>query len=327
MSKAVLPTTDLYFANACRSWISRWWRSGPVQRIGANCFVSGDRLLVIRRDTPELIERALRWPGQLIYLIDDDIDGAAQSPGLPPSYRDRLAAFARGDYDRLLRRADRIVVSAVSLAGQLARDARVSAKLDVLDPFWRSPFPEAAGLASNGDLGSDVVHLGSGSHSSGLRLATPAILAMLEDSAQTRFTYVAKRGSHAALEAHPRTLRISPMAWPRYCRWLPRQRFDLGLYPLSREPFDRARSVNKIIEHGLVGAVGVYPADWAPAAALGKAVLVAPPDPADWTATLIEAVSDPSALAQRRAAVPTVLGGYADPERQRRFWAEVFGWQ
>jgi len=55
MSRSVLPTTDLYFLNSCDQWIGRWWRRRPIERLGANCFRCGNRLLLIRHDDPRLM--------------------------------------------------------------------------------------------------------------------------------------------------------------------------------------------------------------------------------------------------------------------------------
>lgn len=325
MSGTVLPTTDLYFLNACGERVERWWRKRPVRRLGANCFAHGDKMLMIRHDEPHVIERALAWRGELIYLIDDDIDGAAQSPGLPASYRERLRRFAEGDYDRLLRRADRVVVSSVELVDRLADDVRVRSRPDRIDPFWRAPLAAPDHFRSAADAGVvDVVHLGSGSHGEALDEAAPAILSVLGRSPRVRFTFIGFADQHPQLETHPQVRRLSPMSWHHYRRWLPRQRFHLALYPLAPNRFDRARSVNKLIEHAIVGAVGVYPRDWAPAALAGSGAVTAPSDAADWEESLVAAVSDPRVLAERAIQAASAVASLNDPQRQTNFWHCAF---
>jgi hypothetical protein len=319
MRQAALPTTDLYFVDACSDWIGGWLRRGPVQRLGPNTFCSGDRLLLIRRDTPELIERALAWPGRLIYLIDDDIDGVAQSPGLPSAYRDRLERFAQGPFDRLLRRADLIVASSDVLAERLQSDDRPRGEIVRLDPYWRLPLADQSHFATT-DRRIEIAHLGTGSHAPGLARAAPAIRAMLDHCPTARFTYIGKQVTHPTLEAHPRATRLAPMSWARYRRWLPRQRFHLALYPLAQSPFDRARSANKLIEHGIVGAVGLYPEDWGPAALLGDGAILVRNDPSEWEACLLTVLERPSELSQRAAKCAKVLVAFNDPARQRAFW-------
>jgi hypothetical protein len=320
MIHAPLPTTDLYFVNACKDLIGGWLRRGPVRRLGANTFRCGNRLLLIRRDAPELIERALAWPGRLIYLIDDDIDGGAQSPGLPSDYRDRLARFAQGPFDRLLRRADLIVASSDVLAERLRSDDRPRGEIVRLDPYWPLPLADQSHFGTI-DTRIEIAHLGTGSHAAGLARAAPAILAMLDHCPEARFTYIGKPAAHPTLEAHPRATRLAPMGWARYRPWLPRQRFHLALYPLAPTPFDRARSANKLIEHGIVGAVGLYPEDWGPAALLGDGAILAPNDPSEWEECLHLAVKRRDKWAQRGAAASLALAQLNDPAQQRRFWA------
>lgn len=319
MIRSALPTTDLYFVNACKDLIGGWLRRGQVRRLGPNTFRSGDRLLLIRRDSPELIEQALTWPGQLIYLIDDDVDGAAQSPGLPPDYRDRLARFARGPFDRLLRRADVIVASSDILAARLRGDGRSRAEIVRLDPYWPLPLADQSHFDMI-DARIEIAHLGTGSHAAGLGQAAPAILAMLDHCPTAHFTYIGKPAAHPTLEAHPRASCLAPMSWARYRRWLPRQRFHLALYPLAPTPFDRARSANKLIEHGIVGAVGLYQEDWGPAVLLGEGAILVPGDPAAWETGLLTAVERSSELAKQAAQSAEVLAAFNNPAHQHAFW-------
>lgn len=323
MRPVALPTTDLYFLNSCGGWIRRAWRKGLVERLGPNSFRSGGRFLLIRRDTPELMEQALAWPGQLIYLIDDDIDAAAETPSLPEAYRHKLAAFAGTHYRKLLRRADTVVVPSDNLAAQLAGDHGI-ADIRHITPYWgygpanQDHFDDAAAKLT-------LAHLGSASHSGGLAAITPALLRLFREFPHIHLTYVGRRGLHPALEACERVRRLRPMKWPAYRRWLRRQRFHIGIYPLENTRFDRARSANKIFEHGLVGAAGLYPCDWAPAAMIGCGATHAPSDPARWHDCLREAISAPEALRGRAMAAAEVLARDSDPAIQQRFWRELFG--
>ncbi|PXA83371.1 hypothetical protein DMC47_43745 [Nostoc sp. 3335mG] len=325
MNSPVLPTTDLYFLNCCRRSVTRWWRTGPVERLGANSFACGDRMLLIRRDTPALMERAIAWPGTLVYLIDDDIDGAAQSPGLPPDYRRRLARFADDHFDRLLRRADVLAVSSDTLADRLRADPRVVAGIVRIDPFWAEPFADRSHFQSLSARTLSIAHLGTASHGGGLTRLAPAIIAVLDAFPQTDFTFFGGRGAHPLLESHPRSRRIDPMRWPRYQRWLPRQRFHLALYPLAPTAFDRARSCNKLLEHAIVGAAGIYPEDFPPATMLSDGAILAPSDPVAWQDRLFDAVSKPETLAARVGRTAELLSALDLGTAQRRIWSSLLG--
>lgn len=318
------PTTDLYFWNSCREWVRDWRHRGAIRRLGANCFTAGDRLLLLRRDEPAIMRMAITWHGHVTYLIDDDVDAAARNPSLPEGYRQRLADFAEGPYCELLAHADTVVVSSDILADQLAHDHGIGHKSTRLDPFWDTP---PAGLHHFDDRATatlEMVHLGSGSHSGGLRAITPAVLRLLDEMPELRFSYVSPRGLHPSLDRHDRVRRLPVMRWPRYRSWLARQRYHLALYPLEATRFDRARSSNKLLEHCVVGAVGVYPCDWAPAAALGEAAILAPSDPRLWYDDLRRAASDRINLRRRGQAAVDALASRFNPSTQRRFWRDIF---
>lgn len=319
-----LPTTDLYFLHACSSLIRRWWHPAPVTMLGANCFARGNTLVLIRRDNEALMRQAIDWPGRLIYLIDDDITAAARSPYLPEDYKARLGSFDRDYHSRLIQRADLLLVPSVSLARRFAADTGVTAEIRHIDPIW--PFAMADGRHF-GDLRNGaplrIVHLGSGSHGGALAAAAPAIARSLDANPDTEFTYIGRQEPHPALARHPRVRRIEPKSWPRYRRWLPRQRFHLALYPLDETAFDRARSGNKLIEHGIVGAVGVYPEDWGPAHRLGDAAIFAPSDPARWGERLGDILAKREELVHGAAQAADILCRYNSPAAQADMWSAI----
>jgi len=320
MSARRLPSTDLYFAHTNTHLIARWWRRAPIKALGANCFVAGNTLILIRQDDPALMRRALDWPHRLIYLVDDDIGAAQDDPHLPDGYRRRLAAFDRDYHRRLLRRADILLVPSLQLADRLV-DQGLAAAIRHIDPVWNLPIADQhhyAGLGRGAPL--RIIHLGSGSHAGGLAAIAPAIRDVLDRHADVQFTYIARQPVHPALARTPQVRRLRPMCWPRYRRWLAGQRFHLAVYPLDLTPFDRARSGNKLIEHGVVGAAAIYPGDWAPAEILGGGAILATSDPANWLPTLIAAVSDRESLARIATDAAVALRRYNAPQVQRNLW-------
>ncbi|WP_395392678.1 hypothetical protein WBP07_16475 [Novosphingobium sp. BL-8A] len=280
--------------------------------------------MLIRRDKDALMCRALDWPGRLVYLIDDDIAGAAQSPDLPADYRRRLAEFDQAYHRALLERADVLLVPSEPLVRLFAQDPRITAKVLRIFPYW--PFDYAddrhfAELERGAPL--RIAHLGSGSHAGAFAAVAPALAELLEGSADVHLTCFGRELPPALPNRHPRIARLTPMRWPAYRRWLPRQRFHLALYPLEPTPFDVARSANKVVEHAIVGAVGLYPEDWPLADLAGGGCLTAPADPADWAAALKDAVG-------RRAEWPGLVRQAArsmapchDRTAQRAIWREV----
>lgn len=319
-----LPTTDIYFLHACHDWIRRWWSKGPITALGRNCFVAGETMILIRRDNERLMHRALDWPGRLIYLIDDDIAGAVESPELPQDYRRRLDQFDKKFHRRLLERSDDLLVSSPRLEALLGDDPSITAQIRQVLPYWPLPFADTThfdNLESGGLL--KIVHLGSGSHAGAFAAMVPAVIEVLAQHEMVHFTYFG-REQHPALPAnHPRVARIAPMPWPAYRRWLARQRFHLALYPLDSSRFDSARSPNKIIEHALIGAVGLYPANWPTAELTGGGGLAAPADPAAWTGPLHQAIERGAELADLARQATQSLAPMHDQRVQRALWAKL----
>ena len=322
-----LPSTDLYFTGALGDQITRrWqpWRRRPIRRIGANSFTCGDWMVLIRQDRPRLMREALAWPGRLAYLIDDDVAGAATCDYLPEAYRAKLAAFDHDFHRPLCERADALLVPADALAELHGAAHQIRADIHRIEPVWRLPLADQAHfapLAQGGTL--QIVHLGSGSHAAALSEIAPAIARLLTDDPSTHFTYFAGSAVHAALEHHPRARRLEPKPWGEYQHWLARQRFHLALYPLLATRFDRARSASKLTEHAIIGAVGVYPEDWAPAAALGGGAILAPASPAEWGETL--AKIDRSTLRATAACAAETLRQTNALPRQRALWQQLLG--
>lgn len=319
-----LPTTDLYFTHACRDWIDRWWARGPVRALGNNCFVAGDTLLLIRRDEDALMRRALDWHGRLVYLIDDDIAGAAQSPELPADYRRRLAQFDREFHQALLKRADTLLVSCEPLATHFTKDPHITAEVRQIFPYWPHDFADDQHFAEL-EHGAPlrIVHLGSGSHAGAFAALAPALAELLDGPVEIRLTCFGRELPPGLSAHHPRIEKLKPMRWAAYRCWLARQRYHLALYPLEATPFDAARSANKIIEHAIVGAVGIYPEDWRLVDLAGGGCLTAPVDPAHWTEALMDAVNRRSQLARLAGQAAASVADYNDPAAQRALWSDV----
>ena len=332
-----LPTTDIYLRNACKASIQPWWqlwRAGPARPIrqsAPNAFTCGEWMVLIRRDSPAVMRAALDWHGQLAYVIDDDIAGAADSADLPDAYRQRLAEFASDWYRQLLARADVLLVPSAALAARFTADPGIHAAIRRIEPCWREPFADQghfAGLARGEAL--RIVHLGSGSHRGGLDALVPALTKVLARHPAVELTYIAQPPGIAALAAEPRARCLPTRTWPAYRRWLSRQRFHLALYPLLATAFDRARSANKLIEHAIIGAVGLYPEDWQPGRELAlahpansPAALLAPADPADWYDALEAAIMRGAELGAIAAAASRQLSSRNFAAMQRELWSDI----
>jgi hypothetical protein len=318
-----VPTTHLYFLNSCGSSVSGLFRRGPIRVLGDNCFGAGETVLLVRQDRPEVMDRLLAAPPtRLVYLIDDDIESAREDASLPADYRSRLMRFHAQYHANFVARADTLVVTSEVLLRKFSshRDVRI------VHPVWHLELADdrhfdalARGEAVH------AMHLGTASHQAGLEFLEPVMEPLLERFTRLHFTYVGRSPRFGALDAHPRVHRERPQSWRRYRRTLGKRRMHLGLYPLPDTPFNRARSRNKLLEHAIVGAVGVYSRSWPTAGELQGSAILAGPGAADWIAALSPYLEEPQSLRPLAQAARRVLGPMNDPASQRRFWADVLG--
>ena len=315
-----IPTTDLYFLNSCGHKVGGWFRRRPIRWLGRNSFVTGNTRLLIRRDTDTIMNAMVKQEGRLVYLVDDDIEGAAASGSLPPDYRRRLLDFHERHHRALTRRADTLVVTSAVLRDLFAwhRDVRL------VHPVWHLPMADASHF-NDIEHGASIhaVHLGSGSHSDGITFLRPVLQELLERQKRLHFTYVSAADLLGALDRHPRVKRMAPRSWKSYSRWIKTQRFHIGLYPLPNTPFHRARSHNKLLEYGAVGAVGAYSSHWQPAHALRGGAILCGPEQRLWTDTLSDVLACPTDLAEMVTIARKALDQLNDPADQRRFWSSV----
>lgn len=337
---APLPSTDLYLGNACAPLIARWWdmpgvtRQRPLRRLSANSFATQGPaqdawLVLVRRDTPAAMTRALLWPGRLAYVVDDDIAGAADSPSLPAAYRARLDAFDWDWHGPLLARADVVLATSDTLAGQLAHRLSPHAPpIRRIDPAWHAPPADLAHYTAL-DRGAPfrIAHLGTASHSGALARLAPVLADILRRHPHVTVTHVAPRRGDDPLAGVPRAIRVAPRSWPAWRLWLARQRFHLALYPLMDEAFDRARSTAKLWEHAQVGAVGLYPAAWAPADLLGPGALRAGADPQAWAHAIEQAIAAGPMLGQTAHLASSRLSACKMCAMQQDLWTELLGIQ
>jgi hypothetical protein len=320
---ATLPTTNLYFLNSCADSVSRLFRRGPVRRLGDNCFSAGETVLLIRQDRPDLMDRLrVDRPRRLVYLVDDDIQAASEDSSLPQGYRSRLTRFHAEYHADLVARADTLVVTSDTLLQKFSshRDVRI------VHPVWHLDLADDHhfdALASGEAV--QAMHLGTGSHQAGLDFLKPVIAALLERHERFHFTYVGHGPRLGALDAHPRVHREKPQSWRRYRRSLGRRRIHLGLYPLPDTPFNRARSRNKVLEHAIVGAVGVYSRSWLAAEKLQGCAILAGENAADWIEALSPYLDEPRKLRPLAQAARQIVAALNDSTSQRLFWADVLG--
>ncbi|MCH8952458.1 MAG: hypothetical protein IID49_10090 [Proteobacteria bacterium] len=317
------PTADLYFNNACGDFFDIGGGAG-VTRLAPTVFASAGACLVMRHAM-----RAKRLPGgrRLIYFIDDAVEQGVSDASLPFIYRQKLRLVERAAARRIGRRAAVAVVGSAELARR--QTGRIETHL--IHPYWSEPI---AGLEHFGPLPGgagwvDIAYLGSIVHRADLAFLWPVIGEVLAAHPRVRFHLAERHRLPTALNRHPRVVRIPGLGWGAYRAGLAGRRFHLALYPLLDTEFNRGRSLNKLIEHGVVGAAALYSRSWSEAwrAGEGGAGLCLRNRRADWRAAIEHLLERPEAMRDLAAGAGALARTLNRAEPQRRLWAELMGVQ
>ncbi len=310
------PTADLYFLNACGDWLD-----AGVTRLGPTVFASAAACLVMRHD----LRAAPAARPRTVYFVDDAVDEGVDDPSLPFLYRQKLRIAERATLRRVAPGAAAVVASSAALAERYAGGAEAHA----LDPYWSEPFAGTAHFAplAGGDGWIEAAYLGSAVHSADLAFLWPAIGAALAVNPRLRFHLPLRHRLPDRLAGHPRILRIPGRGWSAYREGLAGRRFHIALYPLLDTPFNRGRSINKLIEHAVVGAAPVYSRSWAggrraEAAGAGLAVRN---EPADWLAAISHLAGRHQTARGLAAGAEALARRLNRPEAQRGLWSDLLG--
>jgi len=317
------PTADLYFTNACGDFLDIGGAAG-VTRLAPTVFASPGTCLVMRHDM-----RARQLPDgrRVVYFIDDAVEQGVRDASLPFLYRQKLRLVESASARRVGRRAAVAVVG----SAELARRQSSRIKTHLIHPYWSEAI---AGLEHfepvlKGEGWIDIAFLGSVVHRADLAFLWPVIGAVLAVHPRVRFHLAERHRLPAAFARHPRVMRIPGLGWGAYRVGLAERRFHLALYPLMDTEFNRGRSLNKLIEHGVVGAAGLYSRSWAEAwrAGAGGAGLILHNRREDWCAAIEHLLARPEAMRNLAAGAGALARRLNRPEPQRRLWAELMGVQ
>lgn len=309
------PTADLYLGWSCADLIA----DGTIRRISPTVFQSGRTVVVLRHDRG--IDR-LPDHDRLIFVSDDDWRAGLSDPGLPSSYRAKLALVEAPAAQRLEARADVIVAASVTLAA-CYRTLLPGRRVVQLDPSW----PRAtAELPPAKEAVRRIACLGAVSHRADLALIAPAVTSLQAGRLPFHLTLSGNHPFPRAWRNDPRITILPALSWPAYRAWMVGQRFDIGLCPMLDTHFNRARSINKLLEYDQFGAAVLAPADWAKAQigdnAADRCWLVGDGGDA-WRNALQEMMTGPgrahTIARQNRAAIEAAHG----PIRQRAFWLRL----
>ena len=309
------PTADLYFRNACPDFLR-----GSVQQLAPTVFASRTSCLVMRHAM-----RAGTLPDRkrLIYMIDDDVDAGTQDASLPFLYRQKLRLVEQPAGRRFSQTAGVAVVASQRLASSFLP----MMETHVMRPYWSERFASLDhfdGLDAP-DAPVDLAYLGSVVHKSDLEFLLPVLACLLTRHPNLRVHIPERHSLPNGFELHPRVRRIPGLGWTAYRAGLAGRRFHIALYPLMDTPFNRGRSMNKLIEHAVVGAAPIYSSDWLEAGQIvhGISGIRLPNAMTAWAEAASALIRAPHRARELAFGAQRLAARLNDPEPQRQLWRSL----
>lgn len=252
-----LPTTSLYLQDSLGG--ENLWTAWESCRTGPFSFRFDDRLVLIRYATIEEVELARKIRaegGRVIYLIDDDLQAIVDESQLPEDYRGRINEFVSGAWQILKELIDEVVVSSESLAEKMRQDGFDA--VTQLDPSWTIPPGKIPGPADH-DRGAplEIAWLCSRSHVADLESISVELTEFLSHHRDVKLTVIFGKNQPGWLKSLDQVENLKPLAWHDYRNWIQSRQFDVALYPLENTKVNQCRSINKFLEHAVVGAASI----------------------------------------------------------------------
>jgi hypothetical protein len=252
---ATNPTVDLYFREPLADLIAVAPRSGkPIRQIGPNLFVCHATAVLVRYAKPFELNFILRRSFERVfYVLDDRLSGIEADESLPAPYRQRLAEFSANYLPTILSLATNLIVPNAAVAAGL----------------WDYPIeilePASAGVCENFshfDLDqTGAIHVllsGSRSHTGDIEMIAPGIVRALKKNHRLRVTSFLGDNAPRLLRNHAHVRNRPQLPWQHFRRFLRSKRFHIATAPYRNTPFNAARSISKILDHGAIGAAGLY---------------------------------------------------------------------
>jgi glycosyltransferase involved in cell wall biosynthesis len=232
--------------------LTRVYHQEPLQNFDA---------IIVSRTAFDDLEQAEKFLEQsakqripLVVDVDDSFHLMDEEHPQFDEYKPKVAAL-----NLMMEAADEIWCSTTPLQESLRPRFGDSILFpNSLDPrLWRTYRDLGSSLHRDDDL-LEILYAGSITHGNDLDMVMPA-LDRLSKSTPIRLTTI---GITPNVSARPWIRKISPgnnSVYPRYARWLLRQAslFDVGIAPLTDNPFNDFKSDLKILEYCAMGLVPI----------------------------------------------------------------------
>jgi len=327
LSDGCYPTEDLYFRGVISSRLKK-------NKIGSSKYINckqthpdylksrlskNDIIIIFRTlppiwalSMPEIYEQA----GKTIYVLDDDLRVAANTPSLPENYRERIGHFAEHYHRLLLDYSDALVVSSKYLAEQYADYSPRLLHPSLLINQEKSSDPNAKKLW--------VCYHATSSHQADLEFVTPALKKTLANP-NVAFESLIGNSTPDDLSAYPNVISRSPKSWRGFQRFQRACIRHIGIAPLLDTPYNLGKSHIKFLDIAAVGAVGIFSnrPPYSDVVVNGENGLLANDDPDEWHHHLNHLISNPKKAAEMAFNARKTAFKIGHPRQSYRFWRQL----
>lgn len=320
--RSAAPTADIYFRHPLAGLIGE--STEPIRPAGPNTYVCGDRLIVIRYATAaELALIDSRSWRSIHYILDDMLTKAAESPGLPDSYRQRMDKFSRTVLPRILDWRPIIVASSDEIL-----DLFPGFENRRVDPCLVYPLP---GEAHFGDAswraGREIAFFGTASHLASLPFLRRIVAGLIAADSDIRVTMFLRGYDIGDLAGCPQLRNLKALSWANFRRHLAANHYHIALALLPDTPFNSGRSLSKLMDIAGAGAAGLFSnrTPFREIVSHGESGLLIGDDPGEWIGAASALLADrvaTAALARNAAALASRIG---NPAILRTFWLRELG--
>lgn len=315
------PTIDIYFRAPLRSFISEGLIANsrlPIRRIGPNCFLANNKVVVIRYVTETELKKIQHLkPERLFYVVDDDFHGLTEDNSLPSDYRKKLAEFASQMLPTLLKQTDTVVSPNLHIL-----DSYQTSQTLFLGPSYTFVCDDFSHFDNPSII--KILFGGSRSHLADLETISNMLADLCRQNPQVELTTFLGKNAPDNLRGIKNIVHRAARPWSQHKKIMAAERFHIGLSPYNDTRFNRCRSVNKILDHAAFGVAGLY-SDLPPVSKSiqhGKNGLLLVNSPSVWKQEILKLtcnIEQSRQMAQAGAGLAREIG---HPKQTRRFWAK-----
>ncbi|XGA79197.1 glycosyltransferase family 1 protein [Halomonas sp. CH40] len=335
LSDGARPTEDIYFLESAAPLLRAWeidagrldvrgWRGFLAKKLMRRMWGVN---LIICRSLPMLwiawLQAHREQFGRVVYLIDDDIEAAANDVKLPEHYRRRMAGIARCQPD-LLALCDEVVACSEKLAERFrARHGAVS----VLTPPLIAALPYQTHLEQppSSQTPWRIGFYGTRAHLGDLEHIAPGLENIQQQREDTALEVMLGQYTPKALRELPGVATPEPLPWPAFRRYQASHQVHIGLAPLLDSPFNQGKSFIKFLDIAAMGGVGIYSKRYPYTEIVRHAEngLLVEDDPVAWQAAIEELLDNPVATAEMARTAAADARRLGDPDHAADFWQRL----